>query len=242
MNDFVVKTQNFEGPVEKLLNLIEERKLFISDISLARVTDDYINYIEALEEHDIDGIAEFIVIGSTLVLIKSKSLLPDMDLSEEEEKNIADLEDRLARYKQTRHLAQYVRGSFGTHMSYPREESAQSVYFAPGDNLTKERLHQRMESVLEQLPSIPNRPTAQVEKVERLEDVIDQLRARLQGNMKVRFGDFSNNEPESKKGTIVRFLALLELVKQEVAAAQQQEHFGEIAITAQEIQTPQYHS
>lgn len=240
MGDFVVKTKEFEGPVEKLLNLIEERKLFISDISLARVTDDYIKYIEALEEHDIDGTAEFIVIASTLVLIKSKSLLPDMELSEEEEKNIEDLEDRLAKHKQTRHLSQYIRSAFGENIRFTRNES-QEVYFAPGENCTVEHLHTAMRDVVERLPSPPDRPTAQVEKVERLEDVLANLKKRLASRSRINFSKVSRENTDSKKGVIVRFLALLELVKQDVVKADQSENFARIIIESREVDTPQYH-
>ncbi len=69
---FTVKQQHFEGPLDVLLNLIEKRKLFINDISLAKVADDYLAYIKSLENFPIADSANFILIASTLVLIKSK--------------------------------------------------------------------------------------------------------------------------------------------------------------------------
>ena len=74
--EYTVKTEAFEGPLELLLNLIEKRKLFISDISLAQVADDYIEYINKQEDFPMASTADFILVASTLVLIKSKSLLP----------------------------------------------------------------------------------------------------------------------------------------------------------------------
>jgi len=240
MSNFVVQTKEFEGPVEKLLNLIEERKLFISDISLARVTDDYIQYVEALEEHSIDDTAEFIVIASTLVLIKSKSLLPDMELSEEEEKDIEDLEDRLAKHKQIRHLSQYIRSAFGQEMMFTRRDS-QKVYFAAGSNCTVENLHTAMGDIIERLPSPPDRPTAEVGKVERLDDVLKNIQERLASEFRLNFTKLSKEDAESKKGVIVRFLALLELVKQDVVKADQPHNFARITVESREINTPQYH-
>ena len=97
-NEYQVKTHIFEGPLDTLLSLIEKRKLFINDISLSKVADDYIAYIKSLENFPIADSAHFILIASTLVLIKSKSLLPNLTLSEEEEHSIEDLEARLREY------------------------------------------------------------------------------------------------------------------------------------------------
>jgi hypothetical protein len=91
-SEFQVKTHIFEGPLDTLLSLIEKRKLFINDISLAQVADDYISYVKSLNDFPIADSAHFILIASTLVLIKSKSLLPTLTLSEEEESSIEDLE------------------------------------------------------------------------------------------------------------------------------------------------------
>ncbi len=92
--EYLVKTHIFEGPLDTLLSLIEKRKLFINDISLAQVADDYIAYIKSLNEFPIADSSHFILIASTLVLIKSKSLLPDLNLTTEEQESIDDLEDR----------------------------------------------------------------------------------------------------------------------------------------------------
>src|SRR6478609_2971026 len=98
MMDFAVKTPVYEGPLDLLLDLVEKRKLFVSDVSLAQVTDDFIKYIESHEEFPISESAEFIVIASTLMLVKSRSLLPMLELTQEEEASIEDLEKRLVLY------------------------------------------------------------------------------------------------------------------------------------------------
>ena len=74
---FTVKTQSFEGPLDLLLDLIEKRKLFINDISLVKVTDDFIAHVRQFENLPMAESAHFILVASTLLLIKSKSLLPD---------------------------------------------------------------------------------------------------------------------------------------------------------------------
>ena len=98
-SSYNVKTHIFEGPLDTLLSLIEKRKLFINDISLAQVADDYISYVRSLTDFPLADSAHFVLIASTLVLIKSKSLLPNLSLTEEEQSNIDDLEDRLKHYQ-----------------------------------------------------------------------------------------------------------------------------------------------
>ena len=101
---YTVKTEAFEGPLDILLSLIEKRKLHINDVSLSKVADDFIAYINSIEEFPLEESADFILIASTLILIKSKSLLPTLDLSIEEEEDISTLEDRLREYQKIKEL------------------------------------------------------------------------------------------------------------------------------------------
>src|SRR3989338_6833976 len=102
---YTVKTAAFEGPLDLLLDLVSKRKLFVNDVSLSQVTDDFMHYIENHEEFPIGESAEFIVVASTLMLIKSRSLLPMIKLTDEEEESIHDLEDRLVFYAKVKELA-----------------------------------------------------------------------------------------------------------------------------------------
>jgi segregation and condensation protein A len=93
--EYAIKLDRFEGPYTKLLSLIEERKLSITEIDLAHLADDYINYTKTLEKKDHLDISLFIVIASTLMLIKVKSLLPQADYTTQEENQIDDLTKKL---------------------------------------------------------------------------------------------------------------------------------------------------
>src|SRR6185437_17165579 len=94
-----VKTSVYEGPLELLLELIEKRKLLINDISLAAVTDEYIARVNAATDHPVGETAEFVALAATLLLIKSRSLLPTLELSSDESRDIKELEYRLALYQ-----------------------------------------------------------------------------------------------------------------------------------------------
>src|SRR3954463_13221764 len=110
---YKVKVSQFEGPLDLLLNLIEKRKLFINEISLARIADDYIAYVQQLGSFPIAESAQFILIASTLLLIKSKSLLPTLHFSLEEEASVEDLENRLKLYQRVPNLTVHIKDRFG---------------------------------------------------------------------------------------------------------------------------------
>src|SRR5574344_205785 len=97
--NFHIDTEHFQGPIDLLLSLIEKRKLFINDFSLSKVADDYISQVRSFESYPIDDVANFLLVASTWVLIKSKSILPDLNLTKEEEQDIDDLKRRLALYE-----------------------------------------------------------------------------------------------------------------------------------------------
>src|SRR6185437_4919244 len=108
-----VKTSVYEGPLELLLELIEKRKLLINDIALAQVTDEYIARVNAMSETPLGEVAEFVALAATLLLIKSRSLLPNLELSSEESNDIKQLEYRLALYKIIRAAAKDLGNALG---------------------------------------------------------------------------------------------------------------------------------
>ncbi len=105
-SNYQIKTDVFEGPLELLLDLVEKRKLFINEISLAQVADHYIAHLKQFEKMPVDFVSNFLIVASTLILIKSKSLLPSLDLSEEEKTDVRDLELKLKIYKKIKELSQ----------------------------------------------------------------------------------------------------------------------------------------
>ena len=112
-NSYKVKLSSFEGPFSLLLSLIEDRKLHINDISLSQVTEDYLSYVNTLESKDPREVSSFIFVAATLILIKSKSLLPNLTLTEEEEGDIKNLEERLRLYELYTRLGGGLKKLFG---------------------------------------------------------------------------------------------------------------------------------
>jgi segregation and condensation protein A len=108
-----IKTETFEGPMELLIELVEKRKLLINDISLAKVTDEYMQTVRAMQELSLPHTSQFITLAATLLLIKSKSLLPVLNLTSEETASIEDLEERLKLYQIYRDAGIELQTRFG---------------------------------------------------------------------------------------------------------------------------------
>lgn len=227
---FQIKTPVFEGPLDVLLDLIEKHKLLINDISLAQVADDYIAYIKNFDQFPIEHGADFVFVASTLVLIKSKSLLPTLELTPEEEGSIEDLQKRLAEYKRIKELGIHVRKMFGKNIIFARNPSRiTQPIFSPTQEMTTGNILSSIQAIINALPKKQFIPKAVVQKVISLEEMMDRLTERIKENIKMSFKDFVGNTKE-KVNIIVGFLALLELVKQGAITVAQHEHFDDIHI------------
>ena len=104
---YPIKLDVFEGPLDLLLHLIQKDEMDICDVSIADITDQYINYINVMEELDLDVASEFLVMGATLLQIKSQSLLPSPKANEKQSKVFKDREQlvrQLLEYKQFKEM------------------------------------------------------------------------------------------------------------------------------------------
>ena len=239
---YKVKTPIFEGPMDLLLNLIEDRKLFINEISLAEVADDYITYVKNLPQFEIGSVTSFILIAATLILIKSKSLLPNLKLTEEEGGQIQDLERRLRLYQLVKESSIHIKNKFGKKIIFGRPEGAEwGPVFSPDEAVTIERMLLAAKEVLDSLPKKEFLPEVIVKKVISIEEMINSLTERVQTSLRTSFSDFSASSSadakEKKIYVIVSFLAMLELVRGGIIEALQGNNFEEIVIekSAQEI-------
>lgn len=239
--DFKVKTEKFEGPLDVLLELIEKRKLLINEISLAKVTDDYISYIKSLGQFPLGAGAHFILIASTLLLIKSKSLLPSLNLTEEEQGSIDDLERRLKLYQKMKELSVGIKKMFGHKILFPKQPSKLSnIVFSPDNNTNISSLFNAVKDVLKNLPKKEFLPKAVIQKVISLEEMIGNLTKRITSSLRMTFKEFANISKGDKVNIIVSFLAMLELVKQGIISVKQEKDFDDIHMETNHINTPQY--
>lgn len=240
-SSFSVKTEVFEGPLELLLDLVERRKLLINDISLAAVTDEYMRQVSIMQELSLPNTAQFVQLAATLLLIKSKSLLPVLQLTEDEELVIDDLEERLRRYAIIRQGAEVILRDFGKQIAAGRGYAPDTEPLFVTDSFTTvEALRLAMGEVLQNLPRKEVKPRVQVRKVISLEEMIDKLEQRIRREMKLRFSDLMGEEKE-KPNLIVGFLAVLESVKQGSIMVAQAGRFADIEIEIERTSTPRYY-
>lgn len=236
-----IKTQAFEGPLDLLLDLVEKRKFLINDISLAAVTDEYMSRVSQMQQLSLPNTAQFIALAATLLLIKSKSLLPVLELTQEEEAGIDDLEIRLKRYQMYRDIARSIEEIFGKKMTHARTFApARNPIFVTDKFTTKDALESAIGDVLANLPKKEQKPSVKVKTVISLEEMIDTLHSRIEKHMKLTFKELIADSAE-KAHAIVGFLAILESVKQGSILVAQAQRFEDIHIQKESVGTPRYH-
>ena len=227
---FEVKTHAYEGPFEVLLDLIESRKLLVNEVSLAQITEDFVAHVRAQQDFPMEETAHFIHVAATLLLIKSKSLVPDLTLTQEENEDVEDLQRRLAAYERVREASRELGKIFGTDVMFSAGERKPEIVFAPSRDFTREALAEALARVLKAREEVEALPEARVKPLVTIEEMMDRLASRVQSAMQLSFRQFAGGAKE-KVEVIVSFLALLELVKQGAVAADQKEEHGDIHIS-----------
>lgn len=231
---FTVKLDRYEGPYTKLLDLISDRKLSITEISLVTVADDYINYIKTIDTKDHADISQFILVASTLMLMKAKSLLPGISYTEEEERQVHDLEKKLELYKTLTEATTLIRKTFGRSPLYERERFTYrgEPIFVPDLRVTKEMLQSIALLTLSAFTIPKQIAHVAVEQALRIENVIERLLDRVKSASSFTLGSMAEGAAtfeEKKRLLIINFIALLELVRAGSIAVSQ-EGSGEIMI------------
>lgn len=244
MTLFKVKIENFEGPIDVLLQMIEKRKMPINDISLAHIADDYLHFVNSLENEPLLNATHFIFVASTLTLIKSKSLLPTLELSQEEEGDIEDLKRRIEIFKQFQIKAELLQKSFHKYKRfYYARNPKREIQFSPHKNISLANIHLAMTSVFKKLPEKEiHKKEATIRIAVHIDEMMSSLESRIKECIKMDFDSFlaphlkKNQETKSLRVyKVVGFLAMLELVKKGSLDVVQQENFSQINLSSREI-------
>jgi len=245
ISPYHIKQGTFEGPLELLLSLIEQKKLFVNEISLAEVTNEYIAYIKSLNDvsanRHIADVSYFILIAATLILIKSKSLLPSLSLTDDETEKIVDLETRLKLYNIIKNASIDISNNFGKKIIFmPVERIWSEPLFSPDSQISTTSISSCILEVLTHVPKPKESlPEIEVKKIINIDEVINSLTDRIQGAINLSFKDFSKShgaesQEEAKVHVIISFLAMLELVREGIIDVMQNTSFGDIEISKQE--------
>jgi len=227
---YKVKLKEFEGPLDLLLDLIEQEKLDVTTVSLATIADDYLQEVRKLEEVKVESLVDFLVVASQLLVIKSRALLPLAEQQHDEPESADELARRLAELKKFREAAELIAEELQSkRFSAAREPTIQSIFYPPPD-LEPADLAAVFDEVIATLPSTELMEEEVVTEVVTLEDKLAIVQRNLRTVQRTSFGKLTDKA--GKTEVIVTFLALLELLKQRLVSVDQDQLFGEITVKA----------
>ena len=226
-----IKIHQFEGPLDLLLSLIEQQQLDITQISLAQVTEQFLKYVKDLEQIDATQLADFLGIAAKLLVIKSKSILPTLEVGTPEEEAEEDLTEKLLRYKQFKEAGKYFK-----QLDLRRQQSftrtmvfSQRINFWPDPAVTGDVLRDSIGKVLDSLKELDNLPKAKIKEAISIQEKIQALQVKLSSQVETKLSDLLKNA-KNKEEVIITFLALLELIKQRMFSVDQDELFADVTI------------
>ncbi len=225
---FSLKIKNFEGPFDLLLDLIQKKKLSINDISLSEITDNYLSFLKE-NEMKLKDKSYFIWTASTLMLIKSKTLLPKLELEEEEEGDIDELKKRLKILKEIKNKTYILKDNFLKNILYKKKNKKRiEVVFSPNDNINFDNLILSLDRIFKEEKTEQKLSVRQIKKVKSLKEVMIEIHQKIEKFLKMNFSEIISGQEKKEKA--VSFLAILELFKNNEIDLEQESNFSEILL------------
>ncbi len=248
MDNMTVKLDSFSGPLDLLYHLIEKNEIDIYDIPIAELTDQYIEFISRKENKNMDGMSEFVVMAASLIEIKSRMLLPKPQTEEPEEDPREELVQKLIEYKKFKNV---------TEVLAKRSEEAAHILFREPDIIIPELMKRdelpveeclkglTMDDLYRAFRDVMIRKEKKVDRVRSgfksvrhdnftVDEKIISLRSVLKVSPKIRFYEMFSKDT-SREEILVTFLALLELIRRHNVSVEQDDTFGEIFISAENM-------
>lgn len=224
-----VKLEQFQGPFSLLVQLIDEKKLSINEISLGQVTEQFMEHMKLVEETHPEELADFLVVASKLLLIKSRTLLPVLEDAEDE----GNLEDQLKLYQAFVNASQVIEARLSERRmlfarTLPKLSEVKPV-FTPDASLTLAVLGQTMLDVLSALKPILTLPERLIERAVSIQEKLAHIRDVMSKRLEVRFSQVLSGSA-SRVEVVVSFLAVLELLKARAIHVSQPRAFHDILI------------
>lgn len=231
MQIYSLETENFSGPIEKLLELVEAKRLDVAEVSLAKVTGDFLEYVSRLKDRGEMNpvfLAGFIVIASHLLLIKSKSLIPSFGLTEDEQLEIRELERRVSFYQNLKPAIAHIRKSWlSSSYSFSRPLfMARPAMFLPDVKVGASTLHRAIAQIASTFEAQGYETKEISNSLITIEEKVEELVMRLKDSLL-----FSEAVAKQEKAEIVvTFLAILHLLKNHKIKITQTDNFADIII------------
>ena len=229
---YQVSTTVYEGPLDLLLNLIERAELDITKLSLAQVTDQYLEHIRHLDHRDMGEVSAFIIIGSRLIQIKSEALLPRPVLRNPGEEDPGEaLAMQLIAYKRYRQISDLLaikeESKLRTHLRLAPAPQFEAKLDLTGIGLTE--LLVAAQAIFYQVSQQSTLDTVVTRPRITIREKIQRISHYLRNSSLVSFSNLLSDK-NSRLDIVVTFLAVLELIKLRLVEAQQEHPFGNISI------------
>lgn len=235
-----VVLNNFEGPMDLLLYLISKHKMNIFEISLSELTDKYIEYLNQLTEYNIEITSEFIVMAATLLDIKARRLLPEIEPKEDEEElTEEDMINKIIEYKKYKEISEKIEelysANFGSFSKPFEKIKFKEPAHYTGMPLNKDELFEIYADVLYRNANKYNKKAEEISKLATYEkitvkDKVKQIVGYLQNNKKMVFNSFYSTENCNNLEIATAFLGVLELSKLKKVSIEQEALFSDINV------------
>ncbi len=241
-----IKIENFEGPLDLLLHLIDVNKFNIFDIPIVEITEQYLEYVRNMDKKDLNTMSEFLVMAATLLEIKAKMLLPvEVDEEGEEIDPREELVQKLLEYKMYKYMSYELKDRMqdAAKAMYKLPTIPEEVegYMEPVDlekligDLTLKKLNDIFQSIMKRQNDKVDPIRSKFGKIEKeevsLEDKLDFVESYAREHGTFSFKSMLEGQ-SSKMQIVVTFLAILELMKTGKIVIKQDEAFADIIITS----------
>ncbi len=228
----VYKLEKFEGPLDLLLQLIESADLDITEVALSEVADQFMKYLVTVEDKNPDELADFLVVASRLLLIKSRILLPNLHIEDETE--AIELETQLKIYKEYHDASKKIENILAEKkVLFVRNKIPLDieVIFNPPKNLDENKIKKIFLEVIKEIEPIVKLPEKSMLRAVSIKEKINYIKNKILNNININFSDLIK-ESKTRTEVVVSFLSILELVKQKDVIVKQDNMFKEITIQA----------
>ena len=235
-NKYAIKLDNFEGPLDLLCHLVDKIKMDINQISISEITDQYIEYINKMQELNLDVTSEFILMASTLLFIKSKSLLPKQ-VEDEAELTEEELVHRIIEYKKYKEISKKLKEFYQIYSKrfYKVPDKIELPARKLEQKFSKDLIEQNYKNLLERNKSKINKNAINIEKIAITETVtvtskVKDIFKELIKKPKFIFSKLCSAKKYTRLETVTAFSGILELTRRNKIRAQQEKNFGDIIV------------
>lgn len=235
-NQYAIKTENFEGPLDLLCHLIDKNKMNINDIKISEIADQYMQYIKQMEQMNLDVTSEFLVMASTLLYLKSKSLLPKQ-VEEEEELTEEELIRRIIEYKKYKEITKKLKENFEEYSNriFKMAETIELPTQKIEDEYNAEMIPQIYVDIIRRNEEKINENAKNIEKIAITEtytvaEKVKEMFRELTKKRKFVFNKLFSTKKHDKQEVVTAFSGLLELSRRNKVITEQEEVFGEIVV------------